>query len=232
MRLRTHQMKRLQEFFDGLTPEQVGAFLPTLFGFWTPCVRDSDMHSSFLQITWNAWVGINRVGSLAADKRAYSWAQFSHLFEGPSVQAFYMAESDSPARQKWGSGAHASIAIHLLSLWGTRRVHPPLAGGYPYVGSTGWGRWFQRVPAVTYAYSVSSSCGKFTVPCSSIWGPLCLILQSMPCIQLLLVVGSCWCSFYEWSCSSLPHGSRRYHPSFQVCSSLPGWQQSPWDGDH
>ena len=32
------------------------------------------------------------MGSLAAEKKAYSWAQFSHLFEGPSVRAFYMAE--------------------------------------------------------------------------------------------------------------------------------------------
>jgi hypothetical protein len=50
------------------------------------------MDSSLMQITWNAWVGIERVGSLAADKRAYSWAQFSRLFEGPGVRAFYMAE--------------------------------------------------------------------------------------------------------------------------------------------
>jgi hypothetical protein len=32
------------------------------------------------------------VGSLTADKRAYSLAQFCCLFEGPGVCAFYMAE--------------------------------------------------------------------------------------------------------------------------------------------
>jgi hypothetical protein len=32
------------------------------------------------------------VGSVAANKKAYSWDQFSHLFEGPGVPAFYMAE--------------------------------------------------------------------------------------------------------------------------------------------
>ena len=32
------------------------------------------------------------MGSFAAEKRAYSWAQFFRLFEGPSVRAFYMAE--------------------------------------------------------------------------------------------------------------------------------------------
>ena len=46
-----------------------------------------------------------------------------------------------------------------------------------------------------------SSCGKLSIPCSSTWGLLCLILQFMPCIQLLLIVGSCWCPLYEWSYS-------------------------------
>ena len=55
-------------------------------------MRDSDIDSSFVQITWNVWVGVERVGSLAVDKRAYSLAQFSRLFEGPRVRAFYMAE--------------------------------------------------------------------------------------------------------------------------------------------
>ena len=50
------------------------------------------MYSSFMQITWNAWVGIERVGSITIDKRAYSLAHFSCLFEGPRVRAFYMAE--------------------------------------------------------------------------------------------------------------------------------------------
>uniref|UniRef100_A0A2N9G550 Aminotransferase-like plant mobile domain-containing protein n=1 Tax=Fagus sylvatica TaxID=28930 RepID=A0A2N9G550_FAGSY len=57
-RLKTHQRECLWEFFDGLTLEQ---------------------------ITWNAWVSINRMGSLAVDKRAYSWAQFSCLFKGPGA---------------------------------------------------------------------------------------------------------------------------------------------------
>uniref|UniRef100_A0A2N9F348 Aminotransferase-like plant mobile domain-containing protein n=1 Tax=Fagus sylvatica TaxID=28930 RepID=A0A2N9F348_FAGSY len=43
-------------------------------------------------VTWNAWVGVKRVGSLTADKRAYSLAQFSHLFEVLGVCAFYMAK--------------------------------------------------------------------------------------------------------------------------------------------
>ena len=50
------------------------------------------MYSSFVQITWNAWVGVDKVGSLVADKKAYSWAQFSRVFEGPEVWAFYMAK--------------------------------------------------------------------------------------------------------------------------------------------
>jgi hypothetical protein len=45
-----------------------------------------------MQVTWNAWVGVKRVGSLTADKRAYSLAQFSHLFEVLGVCAFYMAK--------------------------------------------------------------------------------------------------------------------------------------------
>ena len=45
-----------------------------------------------MQATCNVWVGIERVGFVVADKRAYSVAQFSHLFEGPGVHAFYLAE--------------------------------------------------------------------------------------------------------------------------------------------
>jgi hypothetical protein len=45
-----------------------------------------------MQVTCNFWVGVERVGSVAADKRAYSVAQFSRLFEGLGVHAFYLAE--------------------------------------------------------------------------------------------------------------------------------------------
>jgi hypothetical protein len=55
-------------------------------------VRNSNINSSHIQVTWNAWAGIARVGPIAAEKRAFSVAQFSHLLEGPGVRAFYMAE--------------------------------------------------------------------------------------------------------------------------------------------
>ena len=32
------------------------------------------------------------MGSIAVDKRAYSVAQFSRLFKGPEVRAFYLAD--------------------------------------------------------------------------------------------------------------------------------------------
>ena len=49
-------------------------FFQTPSEFWTPCVRDSEMDSSLMQITWNTWVSVKRVGSIDADKRADSLA--------------------------------------------------------------------------------------------------------------------------------------------------------------
>uniref|UniRef100_A0A2N9EBK2 Aminotransferase-like plant mobile domain-containing protein n=1 Tax=Fagus sylvatica TaxID=28930 RepID=A0A2N9EBK2_FAGSY len=40
-----------------------------------------------------SFVGIERVGSVVADKRAYSLAQFSRLFEGSGVRAFYVSKT-------------------------------------------------------------------------------------------------------------------------------------------
>ena len=70
----THQREHLWKFFNGLTHSRYVFFLPTPFEFRTPYVRDFDMYSSFVQITWNAWVRIERIGSIVADKRAYNLA--------------------------------------------------------------------------------------------------------------------------------------------------------------
>jgi hypothetical protein len=45
-----------------------------------------------MQVTWNAWAGIAGMGPIVAEKRAFNVAQFSHMFKGPGVRAFYMAE--------------------------------------------------------------------------------------------------------------------------------------------
>ena len=45
-------------------------------------MRNFGIDSSFMQVTCNFWVGVERAGFVATDKRAYNVAQFSRLFKG------------------------------------------------------------------------------------------------------------------------------------------------------
>ncbi len=55
-------------------------------------MRNSNRNTSLSRVTWNAWAGTARVGPIVAEKRVFNVAQFSRLFEGPGVCAFYMVE--------------------------------------------------------------------------------------------------------------------------------------------
>ena len=65
-----------------------------LKNFWilNPLYAYSWYKYFFIQITWDAWTGIARVGTVAVEKKVFDIAKLSRLYEGSGVCAVYMAE--------------------------------------------------------------------------------------------------------------------------------------------